>query len=275
MRGDSTFERYLSDIKKYRLLNEQETIELSKRAKKGDEEAKQALVNANLRLVISIVNDFINNKRIPETYKMDLIQEGNIGLSEATIKWDYKKSKFGYYAQYHIKSKITTYITNNISIVKLPQSVREKISKLQKIEEKFFDEYFRTPSPEELAAFDKTFTLKQIKDIKEQEILKYFASLDEEDENGRNLYDVLPDENQNVNYSDSEDEQRRQFDELVKRLPKKDRVILIMCRNELAGGNGDISAILKKRGYKYNELMRSINKARAELLKSFSDLNNN
>ncbi len=97
---------YLKEIGKTPLLNKDEERDLAKRAEKGDEEARQKLMKANLRLVVSIAKRYVN--RTPHLSILDLIQEGNIGLSRAVEKFDYRRGfKFSTYATWWIRQAIT------------------------------------------------------------------------------------------------------------------------------------------------------------------------
>src|SRR6185312_14408741 len=97
---------YLKEIGKTPLLSKDEERDLAKRAEKGDEEARQKLMKANLRLVVSIAKRYVN--RTPHLSILDLIQEGNIGLSRAVEKFDYRRGfKFSTYATWWIRQAIT------------------------------------------------------------------------------------------------------------------------------------------------------------------------
>lgn len=116
--GDPT-EIYLGETKKFRLLTKNEEIELAKRIEKNDQDAKKKLIEANLRLVISIAIVYVRITR--KLSFLDLIQEGNKGLLRAVKKFDYRKGyKFSTYATWWIRQAITHTITNHDKTIRIP-----------------------------------------------------------------------------------------------------------------------------------------------------------
>ncbi|MEK7212274.1 MAG: sigma-70 family RNA polymerase sigma factor, partial [Patescibacteria group bacterium] len=119
---------YLREIGKTPLLIKAEERELAKRAVSGDEEARQKLMKANLRLVVSIAKRYAN--RTPNLSILDLIQEGNIGLSRAVEKFDYRKGfKFSTYATWWIRQAITRALADQSRTIRIPVHMVETISK--------------------------------------------------------------------------------------------------------------------------------------------------
>src|SRR3989344_4712039 len=118
---------YLKEIGKTPLLTKDEEKELSKRAEKGDEEARQRIMKANLRLVVSIAKRYVH--RTPHLSILDLIQEGNIGLSRAVEKFDYRKGfKFSTYATWWIRQAITRALADQSRTIRIPVHMVETIS---------------------------------------------------------------------------------------------------------------------------------------------------
>jgi len=119
---------YLKEIGKTPLLTKDEERDLAKRSEKGDEEARQKLMKANLRLVVSIAKRYVN--RTPHLSILDLIQEGNIGLSRAVEKFDYRRGfKFSTYATWWIRQAITRALADQSRTVRIPVHMVETISK--------------------------------------------------------------------------------------------------------------------------------------------------
>ena len=142
---------YLKEIGKTPLLQKDEERELAKRAEKGDEEARQKLMKANLRLVVSIAKRYVN--RTPHLSILDLIQEGNIGLSRAVEKFDYRRGfKFSTYATWWIRQAITRALADQSRTVRIPVHMVETISKYTQARRQLIQELGRDPLAEEIAA---------------------------------------------------------------------------------------------------------------------------
>ena len=148
--SDLTLHAYLEEISRFSLLNYEEELDFSHRIEKGEHEALNSLINANLRLVVKIAKAYVS----PEMGLMDLIQEGNLGLIKAAEKYDYRKEvRFSTYASWWIKQSISRAITNKRRAIRLPHRKEEALKRLQKISEEFSQEYYRQPRIEELAAY--------------------------------------------------------------------------------------------------------------------------
>ena len=134
-------QRYLSEIREYRLLTREEEWDYGIRVKEqGDQDAAYALVTANLRLVVKIALEF---QRVWMQNLLDLIQEGNIGLMQAVKKFDpYKNVKFSYYASFWIKAYILKFIMDNWRLVKIgtTQGQRKLFFRLKKEKQRLIDQ---------------------------------------------------------------------------------------------------------------------------------------
>ena len=161
---DDPVRMYLKGIGQVDLLDKQEEVELAKRIEKGDEEAKSQLVEANLRLVVSIAKKYVGKGMS----FLDLIQEGNMGLMKAVEKFDYTKGyKFSTYATWWIRQAITRAIADQGRTIRVPVHMVEKINKLIKIQRQLLQEKGREPTPEEIAeemdiSADKVSEIKKI-----------------------------------------------------------------------------------------------------------------
>ena len=129
--NDSTLSNYIREISDYRSLTAAEEKELAKRAKNGDVEAKQKLIKANLKLVVTIAKKAIHMSNLP---MIDLIQEGNLGLMVAAEKFNYKLGyKFATYASWWIKQSMFKAISEQSHCMKIPVYIQETLSRFSKL----------------------------------------------------------------------------------------------------------------------------------------------
>lgn len=183
---------YLKEIGKTPLLSKDEERDLAKRSEKGDEEARQKLMKANLRLVVSIAKRYVN--RTPHLSILDLIQEGNIGLSRAVEKFDYRRGfKFSTYATWWIRQAITRALADQSRTVRIPVHMVETISKYTQVRRQLIQELGRDPLAEEIAAemgidVDKVRHIQKIS----QEVLSIETPIGDEEDS--TLSDFIPDE---------------------------------------------------------------------------------
>ncbi|KKU15264.1 MAG: RNA polymerase sigma factor [Parcubacteria group bacterium GW2011_GWB1_45_9] len=141
---------YLKKIGQTPLLTSQEEKDIAKRAETGDEEARQRLIKANLRLVVSIAKRYAN--RSPHLNILDLIQEGSIGLSRAVDKFDYRRGfKFSTYATWWIRQAITRALADQSRTIRIPVHMVETISKYTQAKRQLSQEFGREPLVEEIA----------------------------------------------------------------------------------------------------------------------------
>ena len=145
---DDSMKMYLKEIGKIPLLSRQEELEIAKRVSEGDEQAKQILIESNLRLVVSIARKYARK----EMHILDLIQEGTLGLIRAAEKYDYTKGfKFSTYATWWIRQGITRAIADQARTIRVPVHMIEKINKVSSVSSSLSKKLGREPRPEEIS----------------------------------------------------------------------------------------------------------------------------
>ena len=154
---------YLREIGRVQLLTYEDEVFLAKRVEKSDRRAREKLINANLRLVVSIAKKYVNRGLT----LLDLIEEGNIGLMRAVEKYDWRRGyKFSTYATWWIRQAITRAIADQARTIRIPVHMVETINKFNRISRRLMQELGREPTPEEVAAE------MEIEPVKVREIIK-------------------------------------------------------------------------------------------------------
>ncbi|MDP3999170.1 MAG: sigma-70 family RNA polymerase sigma factor [bacterium] len=173
---------YLKEIGKTPLLTREEEKELAKRCERGDKEARIKFMKANLRLVVSIAKRYVN--RSPNLSILDLIQEGNIGLSRAVEKFDYRRGfKFSTYATWWIRQAITRALADQSRTIRIPVHMVETISKYTQVKRRLIQELGREPLAEEIA-IEMSMPVEKIHHIQKisQDVISLEAPVGEDDE---------------------------------------------------------------------------------------------
>jgi RNA polymerase primary sigma factor len=180
--------QYLRDIGKVPLLTAAEEIDLAKRAEKDEKRARDKLISANLRLVVSIAKKYVGRGMS----LLDLIEEGNIGLMRAVDKYDWRRGyKFSTYATWWIRQAITRAIADQARTIRIPVHMVETINRFNRAQRRLMQELGREPTPEEVAA------VMDIDPAKAREIIKVSqepTSLETPvgDEDDSHLSDFIP-----------------------------------------------------------------------------------
>lgn len=188
--SSDSIQMYLREIGKVPLLISEEEITLAKKTERGDVEARRKLIEANLRLVVSIAKRFTGKS----LSLLDLIQEGNIGLFRAVEKFDYRKGyKFSTYATWWIRQAITRALADQSRTIRIPVHMVETINKFKQVERQLIQDLGREPLPEEIAAemgesLDKILHIIKIS----QETISIETSVGEDDEDST-LEDFIED----------------------------------------------------------------------------------
>jgi RNA polymerase primary sigma factor len=223
---------YLAALARVPLLTAGEEVALAKRIERGDLEAKGQLVEANLRLVVSIAKVFIGRG---VTF-MDLIQEGTFGLIRAAEKFDYRsKIKFSTYATWWIRQSILRGITNSARTIRLPQHVVTKLMCIDTVGRDLTQRLGRDPTPEDLAA-ELDWSLREVQDI--LAFARPTVSLDKPvgDDQDATLGDLVADDRADSPFDRAELAlQQQNVRKVLKKLPTRERNVLEL-RFGLDGG---------------------------------------
>ena len=180
---------YLREIGKVPLLTADQEVTLAKRIERGDPSAKQHMIEANLRLVVSIAKGYLGRG----LSFLDLIQEGSLGLIRAVEKFDYRKGyKFSTYATWWIRQAVTRAIADKARTIRIPVHMVEKLNKVVHIERQLVQRLGRDPRPEEIAE-ELDMTVEEVRDILRmaQQPVSLEKPVGEEDDSA--LGDFVPD----------------------------------------------------------------------------------
>ncbi|MEW6610420.1 MAG: sigma-70 family RNA polymerase sigma factor [Patescibacteria group bacterium] len=190
--SSDSIQMYLREIGKVPLLTQEEELSLAKKKERGDREATKRLVEANLRLVVSIAKKFVGRGGLT---LLDLIQEGNIGLFRAVEKFDYRKGyKFSTYATWWIRQAITRALADQSRTIRIPVHMVETINKFQQVERQLIQDLGREPLPEEIAAEmgEEVSKIRHIIQIS-QDTVSLETSVGDEGEDESKLGDFIED----------------------------------------------------------------------------------
>lgn len=192
-REEASISRYFLDMNKYPMISAEEEVALAQRIRKGDEEALEKLVLANLRFVISVAKQYQDRgMSLP-----DLINEGNLGLVRAARRFDETRGfKFISYAVWWIRQSMIQAISNHTRIVRLPINQLSRINKIQKAIPHLEQTFEREPTHEEIAGF---LDLSDAEVNQSHQIQRRQVSLDtpltNDNDNDFSLYDIIQKEN--------------------------------------------------------------------------------
>ena len=249
-RSFDSIQIYLKEIGQYELLTQSQEVELAKRIAIGDEEAKNLLARANLRLVVSIAKKYTG--RSPDLTLLDLIQEGSLGLFKAVDKFDHTKGfKFSNYATWWIRQAITRALADQSRTIRIPVHMVETIAKYKQISRKLSQDLGRTPTPEEISVemdlpLDKVYNIFRI----DRRIVSLESPVGGEDSDGKSTLENFVEDETIV--SPEQEASKRilidQIKDILSDLTQKERKILEMRSGIEDGINHTLEEVGKEFG---------------------------
>ncbi|HJS49123.1 MAG TPA: RNA polymerase sigma factor RpoD [Gaiellaceae bacterium] len=214
---------YLREIGKVPLLTADQEIFLAKRIERGDMDAKQHMIEANLRLVVSIAKGYLGRG----LSFLDLIQEGSLGLIRAVEKFDYRKGfKFSTYATWWIRQAVTRAIADKARTIRIPVHMVEKLNKVVHIERQLVQRLGREPEPEEIAE-ELEISPDEVREILRMSQMPISLEKPIGEEDDSSLGDFVPDEQAESPFDTASLSLRREDVELaLSALPERERRVI-------------------------------------------------
>jgi RNA polymerase primary sigma factor len=256
---------YLRSIGRVNLLTAEQEVSLAKRIERGDMTAKQQMVEANLRLVVSIAKGYLGRGL---TF-LDLIQEGSLGLIRAVEKFDYRRGyKFSTYATWWIRQAVTRAIADKGRTIRIPVHMVEKLNKVVHVERQLVQALGREPSPEEIAE-ELECTPREVKDIlrMSQQPISLEKPIGEEEES--ELGDFVEDQTAESPFElASENLRKENVHKALAALPAREREVIEM-RFGLTGGR---PRTLEEVGRAFNVTRERIRQIENHTLKKLESL---
>ncbi len=256
---------YLREIGKVPLLTADQEVALAKRIERGDMAAKKHMIEANLRLVVSIAKGYLGRG----LSFLDLIQEGSLGLIRAVEKFDYRKGyKFSTYATWWIRQAVTRAIADKARTIRIPVHMVEKLNKVVHIERQLVQRLGREPRPEEIAE-ELEMSCEEVREILRMAQLPVSLEkpIGEEEESA--LGDFVPDEMAESPFDTASTSLRREDIELaLSSLPERERKVI-----ELRFGlSGEQPATLEEVGRAFGVTRERIRQIENNTLKKLESL---
>jgi RNA polymerase primary sigma factor len=256
---------YLRSIGRVDLLTAEQEVMLAKRIERGDMEAKQQMIEANLRLVVSIAKNYLGRGL---TF-LDLIQEGSLGLIRAVEKFDYRRGyKFSTYATWWIRQAVTRAIADKARTIRIPVHMVEKLNKVVHVERQLVQDLGREPSPEEIAK-ELEWTAREVKDILRMSQLPVSLEKPIGEDEDSSLGDFVEDESAESPFELASENLRRQnVRKALEVLPEREREVMEMR----FGLNGHQARTLEEVGRAFGVTRERIRQIENNTLKKLESL---
>lgn len=256
---------YLRSIGRVDLLTAEQEVALAKRIERGDMTAKQQMIEANLRLVVSIAKNYLGRGL---TF-LDLIQEGSLGLIRAVEKFDYRRGyKFSTYATWWIRQAVTRAIADKARTIRIPVHMVEKLNKVVHVERSLVQEMGREPNPEEIAK-ELEWTTREVKDILRMSQLPISLEKPIGEDEDSSLGDFVEDETAESPFELASENLRRQnVRKALEALPEREREVMEMR----FGLNGHQARTLEEVGRAFGVTRERIRQIENNTLKKLESL---
>jgi len=265
--SSDSIQMYLREIGKIPLLKGEEEVSLARRKERGDKDAERKLIEANLRLVVSIAKKFVGKT----LSLLDLIQEGNIGLFRAVKKFDHRKGyKFSTYATWWIRQAITRALADQSRTIRIPVHMVETINRFQQVQRGLTQDLGRDPTPEELASEmgEEISKINQIIKIS-QDTVSLEVPVGGDDDDDTSLQDFIEDvKNVSPSRAAGLEILRDYVGEAVKTLSPREQKILEM-RFGLADG---VTHTLEEVGQEFGVTRERIRQIEAKALEKIQNM---
>ena len=256
---------YLRSIGRVDLLTAEQEVTLAKRIERGDMDAKQQMIEANLRLVVSIAKNYLGRGL---TF-LDLIQEGSLGLIRAVEKFDYRRGyKFSTYATWWIRQAVTRAIADKARTIRIPVHMVEKLNKVVHVERQLVQDLGREPSPDEIAK-ELEWTAREVKDILRMAQLPVSLEKPIGEDEDSSLGDFVEDETAESPFELASENLRRQnVRKALEALPEREREVMEMR----FGLNGHQARTLEEVGRAFGVTRERIRQIENNTLKKLESL---
>ena len=256
---------YLRSIGRVDLLTAEQEVMLAKRIERGDMDAKQQMIEANLRLVVSIAKNYLGRGL---TF-LDLIQEGSLGLIRAVEKFDYRRGyKFSTYATWWIRQAVTRAIADKARTIRIPVHMVEKLNKVVHVERQLVQDLGREPSPDEIAK-ELEWTAREVKDILRMAQLPVSLEKPIGEDEDSSLGDFVEDETAESPFELASENLRRQnVRKALDALPEREREVMEMR----FGLNGHQARTLEEVGRAFGVTRERIRQIENNTLKKLESL---
>jgi RNA polymerase primary sigma factor len=254
---------FLRDVRRYPLLTKEQEVELAKRIEQGDLEAKEQMINSNLRLVVSLAKRYQGH----ELPLLDLIQEGIFGLIRAAEKFDWRKGyKFSTYATFWIRQAIQRGLANRARTIRIPVHIGQRERKIARAARELAVELGREPTDEEIAAKAEL----SVEDIEEtREVTRTITSLDRPvgEEGDTALGDLLASEDRGPEEEVAIGLREETLREAIDRLPEREREVVRLRY----GINGDEPTPLREAGRRLGMSPEGVRRLETQALRHLAE----